>query len=262
MAEFHPLRSTLDDEIPLEWKEANQKAEETKLPCISLCENLDHLSSKDDIYDPAEDTFLLIDAVCHDLAQNIDSSNVRVCLEIGCGSGVVLEAVTRQQQQHHQVSKSKDQSPSSPPQPLQFIPLATDLNLQALQCTKKTNSAQLHCGTVLCDLASAIRTSSIDLLLFNPPYVPTPDAEVHDPAAWAWAGGANGGRRVIDRWMRGDLPRVLKRPHGVAYVVTVDENRPSDMAEELRREYGMWMRPIGRRRAKNEYLSVHKITFL
>jgi methylase of polypeptide subunit release factors len=42
--------------------------------------------------------------------------------------------------------------------------------------------------------------------VFNPPYVPTPDDEIHQPGvATAWAGGFKG-RRVIDRV----LPQVLR----------------------------------------------------
>ena len=242
------MRSTLDDEIPADWKEANAVAESVDIPCIPLAPHLS-ISYTDDVYEPAEDTFLLIDAVCYDLSQqrNGNDKQVRVCLEIGCGSGVVLEAICRHQCQ---------QDPTSPP----MVPLTTDRNPRALHIAQHTLGIK-GCG-VQCDLASAIRSQSVDLMVFNPPYVPTPDEEVEDPAAWAWAGGTHG-RRVVDRWMAQDLARVLKRPYGVAYIITVDENRPHAMAESsVLEQHGMVMRPIARRRAKNEYLSVQKITYV
>jgi methylase of polypeptide subunit release factors len=64
----------------------------------------------------------------------------------------------------------------------------------------------------------------VDLLVFNPPYVCTPDEEVsmHGISA-AWAGGHRG-RRVIDRM----LPCVdeLLSPDGELVMIALDENDP------------------------------------
>jgi hypothetical protein len=81
---------------------------------------------------------------------------------------------------------------------------------------------------VLCDLASALLprlSGQIDLLLFNPPYVPTPDEEVERGGlAAAWAGGARG-RRVIDRLLA-VVPSLLS-PRGEMFMVAVHENEPA-----------------------------------
>jgi methylase of polypeptide subunit release factors len=62
------------------------------------------------------------------------------------------------------------------------------------------------------------------LLLFNPPYVPTPEEEVERGGiAAAWAGGWKG-RRVIDRLIP-IVPELLSE-RGEMLMVTVPDNDP------------------------------------
>ena len=65
----------------------------------------------------------------------------------------------------------------------------------------------------------------VDLLLFNPPYVPTPDEEIGlgDVLAAAWAGGWKG-RRVVDRFL--PLVPQLLSPQGQLFLIAVRENEP------------------------------------
>jgi release factor glutamine methyltransferase len=152
-----------------------------------------------------------------------------------------------------------------------MINFATDINRRALDVTNRTfqenvsNNKQHVMELLQCDLATPLvsrLSNSIDIILFNPPYVPTSDDEVDNSGgiAAAWAGGLNG-RRVIDRFVP-QLAKLLNRPNGVAYMVTVDDNQPYQLAHELHHEYGLSMKPLLRRRAKNELLTIQKITWI
>lgn len=82
------------------------------------------------------------------------------------------------------------------------------------------------------DLVSGLRLSGlVDLLLFNPPYVPSPADEVGGAGiSAAWAGGPRG-RVVIDRFLT-ILPGLLS-PAGVAYMVAVADNDVPELLDRL-----------------------------
>jgi len=130
---------------------------------------------------------------------------------------------------------------------------------------------------VQCDLLSSMvdrLTGSVDLFLFNPPYVPTPPEEVPTPSSFfamgaevdtlsdalpaAWAGGENG-RQVIDRALP-LLPKLLRKPMehdvgGIAYWLLLKENDPKGVIKVAE---GMGLRGciVAQRTATNEKLCV------
>jgi release factor glutamine methyltransferase len=92
----------------------------------------------------------------------------------------------------------------------------------------------------------------IDVLLFNPPYVPTSDEELEeslkDPNkidAAAWAGGTDG-RRVLDKllpkvkvvfvvnWCVDVISKEYLSPRGCFYLVAVHENNPNEIISIMR----------------------------
>ncbi|WIA35120.1 hypothetical protein OEZ86_003601 [Tetradesmus obliquus] len=215
-----------------------------------------------DVYEPSDDSFALVDAVKEYLLQLHSKCLLqqlpRICLEVGCGSGYVIcsaalaiqcleqqqQQQQRQQQRQQQQQQQRLVQASSPQSPAaaaagcgggcQFF--ATDINPAALQAAAQTlASHQVHgVQLVQTDLVASLiprLAGAIDLLLFNPPYVPTPDEEVQRQGiAQAWAGGVDG-RRVTDRLLA-QLPDLLS-PQGHAFIVTVSENRPQEIISIL-----------------------------
>ncbi|XP_053531912.1 methyltransferase N6AMT1 isoform X2 [Ictalurus punctatus] len=168
-----------------------------------------------EVYEPAEDSFLLIDTLEKDADLLLRSKPV-VCLEVGSGSGVVsafLASVTG----------------------AGALYLCTDLNPAAAQCTAETSRCNnLDLQPVITDLTECLLprlNGMVDVLLFNPPYVVTPSEEVGSHGIEAsWAGGKRG-REVMDRF----FPMVLQllSKQGLFYLVTVSDNNPEEILSLL-----------------------------
>jgi release factor glutamine methyltransferase len=295
MADFHPLPShttTISDDFDALNKEAEKRAKE----CIpASMPSLDHLTMKDyeHVYEPSDDTFLLLDGIqlgleLADKEMNVDSFTA---LEIGCGTGIPIVYLGLQCKQRFQPPQSTADGCNNR-NTVTLTLLATDCNPHALRITQTTAAFhELALTTHQCDLASGLLSSThdhnssstswdgaIDMLLFNPPYVPTPDEEVVEfhgnhggtelkventenrvGIEASWAGGLHG-RRVIDRAIP-QIAQLLRKPAGVAYMITVDDNLPEQLRQELGK-LGLRMEPWVRRRARNEYLTVQRITWM
>jgi release factor glutamine methyltransferase len=127
------------------------------------------------VYSPSEDTFLLLAAAERECR---DSDRV---LEVGCGSGYISSRL--------RAGRSGEI-------------LASDINPYALRVTRYTGLE-----VVRADLLSGIR-GPFDLVIFNPPYLPTsPEERIDDWLESALDGGPDG-RSVITRFI-GDVGRVL-----------------------------------------------------
>ncbi len=117
------------------------------------------------VYMPEEDTYLLLEAVSREIRQDD-----RV-LEIGTGSGYIAARL-----------------PSVP------RPVATEINPHAARIAR---SAGVE--VVRTDLGRGI-CARFDLIVFNPPYLPTrPEERIDDWLEYALDGGPSG-RRVIERF--------------------------------------------------------------
>ena len=261
---------------------------QAKLPSL---EHL-HYTDYDYVYEPSDDTFLLCDALSNEYQEEL-SKHFTYC-EIGSGSGCVITFIG-------QLLKSNNY--------INPLLLAVDVNNKANEMTLKTATANdVHVECVRMNLISSFRDSNsidksnngsysynndltssmslstlsllplLDVIIFNPPYVPTPTDEVGGEGIEAsWAGGENG-RQIIDEFLLNSfsnnnsdnnitcessssgsskLCKVLS-PEGVIYMILVEENKPQEVIQLCDR-LGLVGTIILSRRARNELLHVLKI---
>jgi release factor glutamine methyltransferase len=226
--------------------------------------SLEHFpySTWSSVYEPAEDTWLLIDAVAADAPRLAAlSPPPSLVLELGSGSGAVCASAL--------LSLGRAAAslgvPFSPPQCL-----AADLSPAACAATARTAAAHgVGVEVVQCDLLAPLARrlrGAVDVLLFNPPYVPTPAEEVPRPGAFAsggdalpaaWAGGERG-REVIDRALPVLVP-LLRAGGGVLFLVLVEDNAPEEVMAQLA-ALGAEAVVVARVKAANEHLCVVRAT--
>ncbi len=197
------------------------------------------------VYEPAEDTFFLIDVLESELPR-IRKRNASVCLEIGTGSGIVITAL----------SKSLQST---------AICFGVDINEHACRVSKQTSLKNIaNVEMIRSDLLGAFKRQSIDILLFNPPYVVTESEEIHnrnsgvqfnDNIIKSWAGGING-RQIMDKVFV-ELDNVLAIG-GVAYVLVIKDNKPDEIIADLvKLKFKAVV--IGDRKIRGEHLFILKI---
>jgi len=146
------------------------------------------LTQCDNVYKPAEDTFLLLDTIKHLTKSGDLSFSGQTVLELGTGTGLVslwiaTKASTRPE---HMV--------------------ITDISPPAAHCARENvilNSVKQI--VILCsDLFSAfVKSVKFDIIIFNPPYVPSNNEFSSKPRDWenrTWNGGVQG-REIIDQFL-------------------------------------------------------------
>jgi len=170
-----------------------------------------------EVYSPAEDTYTLIDALHADL-DTIKSRKPLICAEIGSGSGAVLASLA------HMLGP-------------ELVYIGVDLNPKAAQMTQSTllRNQVLYGEVLRMDLTTCLACQQVDLLVCNPPYVVTPEAEYWEgqrnkDIVAAYAGGVKG-RMMTDRLIK-ELPKCM-RPGGLWYLLLVQENCPSEVGSEV-----------------------------
>ena len=152
------------------------------------------------VYEPAEDTFLLLRAALEEV-RPADS-----VLEMGCGRGLISRELT---------SKARRV-------------LATDINPHALRMARK-----MGIETVRADLFWGIK-ARFDLILFNPPYLPTGPQDRRE--GWlnlAFDGGVSG-RETINPFLE-DLRDHLA-PGGRAFLLVSTLSGLSEIEEKAKNE--------------------------
>lgn len=188
----------------------------------------------DHVYEPAEDTFLFLDLFeqLHNdgyFKKRPSNSHHHIrsplVVELGSGSGVISTLIS-----------SNEIIPSA-------IHLAVDINQIALKTTLSThahnNPSKLPFDAVRCDLTTALRPNQIDVMIFNPPYVPSeeippiPDSNDDENSAWidlALVGGDDG--MLITRKVLDSLDTILA-VGGEAYILFCARNKHKDVTEQF-----------------------------
>lgn len=202
----------------------------------------------DHIYEPSEDSYLLLDTLS--LTSETDFLKARfpshepppLVLEVGPGSGVVLAFVTAQASY---IFGRSD-----------VATFGLDVNCFACAATGETAKTAISDGRAagarsgvfldaLCgDLTAAVKPGAVDVLIFNPPYVPTAAlpsiASDDDDGAFdrdirlsslSTDGGIDG-METTSRLLL-ELPRVLST-RGVAYILLCAQNRPDEIMSSIR----------------------------
>ncbi|KAG5930619.1 hypothetical protein E4U42_005281 [Claviceps africana] len=193
------------------------------------------------VYEPAEDSFLLLDTLSSDSERTFlqarfpPGSPVPLLVELGTGSGVVVAFANAHAQTifgtRHVLAAGVDMNA--------FACRATVATV-AKACGEHAGSHGLYLGSFVGDLGTPWRESAVDVLVFNPPYVPTPEMPVRPDAfddgaaetSWdgdsyllglAYAGGRDGMETTAR--LLGMLPGLLA-PRGCAYLLLCAQNQP------------------------------------
>jgi release factor glutamine methyltransferase len=190
------------------------------------------------VYEPSEDSYLLIDALETDLKM-LQRMKPAICLEIGSGSGVVITALAMALKKHCSSH---------------FI--AIDINPDACRATRKTsllNSVDID--VVQMNLLDCLQIRRIsDIIFFNPPYVVTEYEEVLDDRLLfkTWAGGKNG-RQVMEQ-IFAKIPEMLS-DMGLFYLVVIKENDPQYILSAFRK-LNMSGKIVCERKVRGEHLYI------
>lgn len=177
------------------------------------------------VYEAAEDSRLLAESV----EERIDGTD-RV-LEVGVGSGYVTGRV-------------REESGARV--------VGCDINPDACKAAQKEGIE-----TVRANLVDPFVADSFDVVLFNPPYLPTPpEQEWDDPLEHALSGGEDG-RRLVRPFLA-NVGRVL-RPDGRGYLL-VSSLTDIEAVSALAEDAGLSTREIAEESFPFERLVVLEIT--
>ena len=184
------------------------------------------LGDADCVYEPAEDSFLLADAAVKEAAQGM-----RI-LEVGTGSGFVSAVL---------LANLKD-----------IYLVATEINPHAARCAR-ANGIEV----IRTDLFKGIKPekpeSRFDLILFNPPYLPTyKDEKVPGWLNYAFDGGISG-RDTLNRFL--DEVKDYLKPEGKILVLISSITGLRAVRKKMK-ELGFRVEIVARKKVSFEELMV------
>ncbi|KAK5781078.1 S-adenosylmethionine-dependent methyltransferase PWA37_002001 [Arxiozyma heterogenica] len=210
------------------------------------------------VYEPSEDSFLVLDSLEKDLVYLREKFKNRVTFvcELGPGSGIITTFMIQNEipNRSNSLYFSVDINPWA---------LDTTLTTAKLNGCSETN-CYLEC--IQSDLTTSIRKRQVDILVFNPPYVPAVNvpeipSSKENLDQWldlALLGGKDGmviTQRVIDQ-----LDDILS-PTGVAYILFCARNKPEQIVSNIIETCDLWnIDLVKHRKAGWEVLSVYRFS--
>ncbi|GJW82701.1 HemK methyltransferase family member 2-like protein [Tanacetum coccineum] len=199
------------------------------------------VSSHPQVYEPCDDSFALVDALLADRTKLLEH-HPSICMEIGSGSGYVITSLALILQE----VKSAHY-------------FATDINPHAIRVTHETLKAHgVHAELLNTNIAAGLErrlSGLVDVMVVNPPYVPTPEEEVASVGITSsWAGGENG-RSVIDKIL--PIADNLLSEKGWLYMLFLAANDPLQICLQMR-DKGFASKIVVQRSTEEESLHVIK----
>ncbi len=186
----------------------------------------------DQVYRPEADTYLLLEVALKEIRPGD-----RI-LEVGTGSGYIAAGITGLNQSGLEGNDASC-----------FV-VGTDINPHAVRCAREKGVE-----VVRTRLFDGLR-GSFDLIIFNPPYLPTrPEERVEDWLEYALDGGPDG--RAVLSLFANEVGRVLAQGGRVLLLISslTGEGAVVDIFRELRYEVEM----VAKRRVYDEDLLVLRI---
>ncbi|KAL0939391.1 n -glutamine methyltransferase mtq2 [Colletotrichum truncatum] len=203
------------------------------------------------VYEPAEDSYLLLDTLSAPsetafLTSRFGGQNAPAPLvvEVGTGSGVVVGFIAAQTEKlfgtRNVLTAGVDLNV--------FACRATNGTVKCAQDENRNTSSNAWLGAMMGDLTSPWRDGVVDILVFNPPYVPSPELPdqssetlmigerktTFDEDSYllslSYAGGKDG-METTDRLIEA-LPAILSTK-GCAYILLCAQNKPQEVKSRI-----------------------------
>ena len=241
------------EEKNFSWDNSQSKYENNNKKSLPIFYDFYDLSNDfKNVYEPAEDTFLLIDSITNDLINEKEKNkflNPIKSIEIGCGNGLVsccyLDIL---KQENFQLEKH----------------FCIDINKDALNLTEKLiKNYNLNDKVyfIESDLFSNFKNNEkFDIIIFNPPYVTTDDDEykraLEKKDIYAsWAGGKKGSETIFK--FISQLKDFIK-DDSIIYLLLSKENEFFKIIDDINNCINFQFEILMKIKATNEKLAVFK----
>ena len=231
------------------WENSKSKYENNNKKSLPIFYDFYDLSNDfKNVYEPAEDTFLLIDSITNDLNKNKLFNPIK-SIEIGCGNGLVsccyLDIIKKEN-----ITLEKH--------------FCIDINKDALNLTEKlikNYNLNNNVYFIESDLFSNFKNNEkFDIIIFNPPYVTTDDDEykraLEKKDIYAsWAGGKKGSETIFK--FISQLKNFIKED-SIIYLLLSKENEYLKIIDDINNCINFQFEILMKKKATNEKLAVFK----